>query len=77
MKEFSVLGIFAPRNLMYIANSTNFTGDILFSAGDAVYRISGSEFVISEFPSQMMLVLTVLTLNVSVVIIKRYKSRIK
>ena len=75
MKEFSVLGIFAPRNLMYIANSTNFTGDILFSAGDAVYRISGSEFVISEFPSQIMMVVMIVMVGVSLTILRYRRPR--
>jgi hypothetical protein len=78
MNKFPVLGNFAPTNLLNVANSTNYTGDLLFSAGNVVYFISGSEIVFSEFPSQMMLVIFVILVSwISIVISKRHKSRIK
>jgi hypothetical protein len=77
MKEFPVSGNFEAMNLVNVANSTNYTGDLLFSAGSTVYFISGTSIVYSEFPSQVMLVIVILTLSISVVISKRHRSRIK
>lgn len=76
MKEFPVPNNSAVRNLVNIGNSTNFTGDLLFSAGDAVYYISGTEIVYSEFPLQIMAVILILAVGVSVAILRRERLRI-
>ena len=75
MKEFPVPGIFAATNLVNIENSTNFAGNVLFSAGNSVYCISGTE-IVSEFPLQITLII-VPTLWISIIILKRYRPRIK
>lgn len=75
MKEFPVSGIFAPTNLVSIANSTNFTGNLLFSAGNVVYYVSGNEIVYSEFPSQIMVVVLILTIGFLLAISRREHPR--
>ncbi|HML02403.1 MAG TPA: PQQ-binding-like beta-propeller repeat protein [Candidatus Bathyarchaeia archaeon] len=75
--KFPVPESFATANLVSTPNSTSYTGDLLFSAYNVVYFISGTEIIVSEFPSQIMLVIVILASLISIMISKRHKSRIK
>jgi hypothetical protein len=74
MNEFPVSGIFGAMNLLNTANSTNYTGDLLFSAGSNVYFISGTAIVFSEFPSQIMVVVLIVVVGASVTILRRHRQ---
>jgi hypothetical protein len=70
MKEYPVPNDLPARNLIGIGNSTNLTGDLLFSAGDSVYCISNSE-IVPEFPSQIGLVMLIVIVWFLVAILRR------
>jgi outer membrane protein assembly factor BamB len=57
MKQFPVPVNATARNLFSIGNSTsNFTGDLLFTVGNTLFCLSGTDIIVPEFASKLVLV---------------------
>jgi len=78
MKEYQVVEPAAPaRNLFNIGNFTSdFTGDLIFTANNIVYCISGTEIIFSEFSSQIVLVIIVILVWCLAIALRRERSQI-
>jgi len=61
-------------NLVSISNSSSFAGDLLFSAANSVYYISGADVIFSEFPSQIIIVVLLGAVGVSETILRRHRQ---
>jgi hypothetical protein len=75
MKEYSISA--TAINLFNIGNFTrNFTGDLIYSIGSTVYSLSGTEIIVSEFPSQIILAILIAVAWFLVTIPREERSRI-
>lgn len=76
MKQYSVSA--QAQNFLNISNRTNnFTGELIFTANDFVYLLSGTDIIYSEFPSQILVLMIIVVLSLVVIMRKRFYRKTK
>jgi outer membrane protein assembly factor BamB len=77
MKQFPVPNNAQAINLFNVGNYTStYTGDLVFTAYNLVYGISGADIIYPEFPSQIVLVIIIVAVWFLVAILRRERLRI-
>ncbi len=77
MKQFPVPSGVTAQNLLSVGNYTSaYTGDLLFTASNVVYLLSGADIISSEFPSQIILAIFIVAVWFLVAILRRERLRI-
>jgi len=76
MKQFPVPEKMIAKNLFDVRNYTSpYTGDLLFTANNKVYLLSGADIIVPEFPSQIILVVFAVAVWFLVAILRREHLR--
>jgi hypothetical protein len=74
--QISVPSSATARNLLSVANYTStYTGDLLFTANNMVYLLSGADIIVPEFPSQIILIVFIVAVWFLVAILRREHLR--
>jgi hypothetical protein len=71
-KQFQVPNNAQAQNLVNIGNYTSFyTGDLIFSANNNVYNISGTEIIVPEFAQSLLLVILLIAVSFLILILRK------
>jgi hypothetical protein len=72
MKQFPVPGGVTAQNLFYVGNYTSpYTGDLLFTASNVVYSLSGTDIIFSEFASNFILISLMISIWFLILILRK------